>query len=190
MVGTATRATDSYAEFVIVVTICCCSHEWVVFVSTSRAVVIVITVIFAIIGRTLVPVAPAAVIVGASGAGSPRSAMRMRRHFPGGTLRIATGELAEHGHAGSISTTSLTGTWSTTNGQGLSNSPDNRFSGIISGSNWSGNTHSGSNSNSTPMTITINASHGHNVSINAVGNSQKHENRPPYQVINRWKRIA
>lgn len=86
MVGTATRATDSYAEFVIVVTICCCSHEWVVFVSTSRAVVIVITVIYAIIGRTLVPVAPAAVIVGASGAGSPRSAMRMRRHFPGGAM--------------------------------------------------------------------------------------------------------
>lgn len=86
MVGTATRATDSYAEFVIVVTICCCSHEWVVFVSTSRAVVIVITVIYAIIGRTLVLVAPAAVIVGASGAGSPRSAMRMRRHFPGGTM--------------------------------------------------------------------------------------------------------
>lgn len=86
MVGTATRATDSYAEFVIVVTICCCSHEWVVFVSTSRAVVIVITVIYAIIGRTLVLVAPAAVIVGASGAGSPRSAMRMRRHFPGGGI--------------------------------------------------------------------------------------------------------
>ena len=86
MVGTATRATDSYAEFVIVVTICCCSHEWVVFVSTSRAVVIVITVIYAIIGRTLFLVAPAAVIVGASGAGSPRSAMRMRRHFPGGYI--------------------------------------------------------------------------------------------------------
>lgn len=86
MVGTATRTTDSYAEFVIVVTICCCSHEWVVFVSTSRAVVIIITVIYAIIGRTFVLVAPAAVIVGASGAGSPRSAMRMRRHFPGGTM--------------------------------------------------------------------------------------------------------
>lgn len=104
--------------------------------------------------------------------------------------QLTTGELASHEHAGSISTASLTGTWSTTGSQGISNTPTNKFSGIISGSNWSGDTHSGSNSNSTPMTITINASHGHNVSINAVGNSQKHENRPPYQVINRWKRIA
>lgn len=118
------------------------------------------------------------------------SVMAVTGQFPGGALRIATGELAEHGHAGSISTTSLTGTWSTTNGQGLSNSPNNSFSGIISGSNWSGNTHSGSNSNSTPQTITINASHGHSVSINTTGNGQKHENRMPYTVINRWKRTA
>lgn len=118
------------------------------------------------------------------------SIMAVTRHFPGGDTESPTGELAEHGHAGSISTTSLTGTWSTTNGQGLSNSPDNSFSGIISGSNWSGNTHSGSNSNSTPQTITINASHGHSVSINTTGNGQKHENRMPYTVINRWKRTA
>ena len=32
--------------------------------------------------------------------------------------------------------------------------------------------------------------HTHTISINATGGNQRHENRPPYTVINRWKRTA
>jgi hypothetical protein len=32
--------------------------------------------------------------------------------------------------------------------------------------------------------------HSHTVTIDTTGNNQAHENRPPYQVINRWKRTA
>ena len=174
MVGTATRATDSYAEFVIVVTICCCSHEWVVFVSTSRAVVIVITVIYAIIGRTLVPVAPAAVIVGASGAGSPRSAMRMRRHFPGGIIKNpSTGELASHSHSVSCSTVNshTHGYWNNAGGDGHQS-----YNGDAA---WDGKYQTD------PA-----GSHTHTITIANTGNNTAHENRMPYVVINRWKRTV
>lgn len=104
--------------------------------------------------------------------------------------QLSTEELAEHDHDGGTSTANLTGTWSTSNSQGLSNSPDNSFSGIIKGSDWSGNTHSGSNGNKTPKTITINAIHTHTFTTSSVGGNASHENRMPYQVINRWKRTA
>lgn len=103
---------------------------------------------------------------------------------------ITISEMPSHDHGASISTANLTGTWSASGSQGLSNSPSNTFSGIISGSDLSGDTHSGSNSNSTPKTITINASHSHTVTINTTGNSSAHENRMPYTVVNRWKRTA
>jgi microcystin-dependent protein len=103
---------------------------------------------------------------------------------------ITISEIASHNHGASISTANLTGTWSASGSQGLSNSPSNSFSGIISGSDWSGDTHSGSNGNNTPKTITINASHSHSVTINTTGNGSAHENRMPYTVVNRWKRTA
>ena len=99
-------------------------------------------------------------------------------------------EMVAHTHNGDTSTANLTGTWSCSGNQGISNSPDNSFRGIISGSDWSGNTHSGSNSNSTPKNITINATHSHTFTTSSVGGNAPHENRMPYQVVNRWKRTA
>lgn len=104
--------------------------------------------------------------------------------------QLSTDELAIHSHGNSCSTASLVGTWSSTSEQGVSNSPDNSLSGIISGSDWNGDTHSGSNGNSTPKTITINATHSHSISISSTGSNASHENRQPYTVVNRWKRTA
>lgn len=104
--------------------------------------------------------------------------------------QLSTDELANHSHGNSCSTASLVGTWSSTSEQGVSNSPNNSLSGIISGSDWNGDTHSGSNGNSTPKTITINATHSHSISISSTGSNASHENRQPYTVVNRWKRTA
>lgn len=104
--------------------------------------------------------------------------------------QLTTDELANHSHGNSCSTASLVGTWSSTSSQGVSNSPSNSLSGIISGSDWSGDTHSGSNGNNTPKTITINATHSHSISISSTGSNASHENRQPYTVVNRWKRTA
>lgn len=104
--------------------------------------------------------------------------------------QLSTDELANHSHGNSCSTASLVGTWSSTSEQGVSNSPDNSLSGIISGSDWNGDTHSGSNGNNTPKTITINATHSHSISISSTGSNASHENRQPYTVVNRWKRTA
>lgn len=104
--------------------------------------------------------------------------------------QLSTDELANHSHGNSCSTAYLVGTWSSTSEMGVSNSPNNSLSGIISGSDWSGDTHSGSNGNSTPKTITINATHSHSISISSTGSNASHENRQPYTVVNRWKRTA
>lgn len=39
-------------------------------------------------------------------------------------------------------------------------------------------------------TISVNASHGHNISVGNVGGSLSHENRMPYEVVTRWKRTG
>ena len=104
--------------------------------------------------------------------------------------QITIGEMVAHTHNGSTSTKELIGTWSTDQSQGISNSPKNSFSGIISGSDWSGDTHGGSNGNSTPKKITINATHSHTFTTSSVGSNAPHENRMPYEVVHRWKRTA
>ena len=38
-------------------------------------------------------------------------------------------------------------------------------------------------------TISVNATHGHTITISATGNDQSHENRQPYVVIYRFRRI-
>lgn len=35
-----------------------------------------------------------------------------------------------------------------------------------------------------------NGNHSHTITIQYTGGNQPHENRPPYMVINRWKRTA
>lgn len=39
-------------------------------------------------------------------------------------------------------------------------------------------------------TYTINASHDHTVTVQSTGDNSGHENRPPYEVVCRWKRTA
>lgn len=84
---------------------------------------------------------------------------------------VATDELAVHSHGASCSTVgnhSHTYSVTTNNGDGQS-------------AGWAG--HDGS-----AWPTSASGSHTHTISINATGGNQRHENRPPYTVINRWKR--
>ena len=48
----------------------------------------------------------------------------------------------------------------------------------------------GTSGNGHSATISVNASHGHAIYVGNVGGSLSHENRMPYEVVTRWKRIA
>lgn len=85
--------------------------------------------------------------------------------------QLSTDELAVHSHQASCSTVgnhSHTYSVATSSGDSQSAAYSSRI-----GSNWPT---SGS------------GEHTHTISINATGGNQRHENRPPYTVINRWKR--
>ena len=99
---------------------------------------------------------------------------------------VATDELANHGHDISISTTSLVGdtyTWRPAEYE------DVKASGVLSCSKY-GEHCAGDSGKQGNGHIHIDVSHGHSASISATGGNARHENRPPYTVINRWKRTA
>lgn len=98
---------------------------------------------------------------------------------------VATDELANHAHSGSISNTTLTGATDGASDVGYYNSA----SGILS-VNTNTNRIIGGNSSGYTVyrNLSIDATHGHSLSIGGTGSNVKHENRQPYQVINRWKR--
>lgn len=87
--------------------------------------------------------------------------------------QLSTDELASHGHGVSCSTDGLHshGYWYNDGGDGHSS-----YNGSAA---W----------NSLNQTTTAGA-HSHTISIANTGGNVRHENRPPYQVINRWKRTA
>lgn len=87
--------------------------------------------------------------------------------------QLTTEELAEHGHDAACSTDGLHshGYWGNDGGDGHSS-----YNGSAA---WDGLT----------QTTTAGA-HPHTISIANTGGNVRHENRPPYQVINRWKRTA
>ncbi|WP_288879019.1 phage baseplate protein [uncultured Megasphaera sp.] len=86
--------------------------------------------------------------------------------------KLTTNELASHGHGASASTDSHTHTaWT-----------------VIGGSDFLGG-HSGNNGKWGNTTTSQN-SHSHSINISATGGNGYHENRPPYVVVNRWKRTA
>lgn len=86
--------------------------------------------------------------------------------------KLTTNELASHGHGASASTDSHTHTaWT-----------------VIGGSDFLGG-HSGNNGKWGNTTTSKN-SHSHSINISATGGNGYHENRPPYVVVNRWKRTA
>lgn len=93
--------------------------------------------------------------------------------------KLTTNELASHGHGASISSTSLVGTlgaytW------------DHLASGIVSAQDMNGSVNPSGHYGY--YKYTVNASHGHSISLSNTGGNDRHENRQPYLVINRWKR--
>lgn len=99
--------------------------------------------------------------------------------------QLSTDELANHTHSGSISNTTLTGDTSGASDVGYYNSA----SGIIAVNTSTNKIVGGSGSGyAVYRNLSINATHGHSLSIGGTGSNAKHENRQPYEVINRWKR--
>ena len=95
-------------------------------------------------------------------------------------------ELATHGHDASISTTSLIGdtyTWFPAEYENV------KASGVLSCSKY-GDHCAGDGGKQGNGHIHIDVSHNHSASISATGGNARHENRPPYEVIYRWKRTA
>lgn len=100
--------------------------------------------------------------------------------------QLSTDELANHGHGISISTTSLVGdtyTWRPAEYE------DVKASGVLSCSKY-GEHCAGDGGKQGNGHIHIDVSHGHSASISAMGGNARHENRPPFTVVNRWKRTA
>ena len=87
--------------------------------------------------------------------------------------QLTTEELAEHGHGVSCSTDGnhSHGYWYCDGGDGH-------------------HSYNGSASWDTLNQTTTNGAHSHTIYIASTGGNVSHENRPPYQVINRWKRTA
>ena len=87
--------------------------------------------------------------------------------------QLSTDELASHGHGVSCSTDGnhSHGYWYNDGGDGHSS-----YNGTAS---WD-----------CLNQTTTNGAHSHTISIANTGGNVRHENRPPYQVINRWKRTA
>ncbi|WP_444309960.1 phage baseplate protein [Megasphaera sp.] len=100
--------------------------------------------------------------------------------------QLITDELASHGHGVSISTTSLVGdtyTWRPAEDDQVT------ASGVLSCSKY-GEHCAGDSGKQGNGHIHLDASHAHSASISATGGNARHENRPPYETIQRWKRTA
>lgn len=101
--------------------------------------------------------------------------------------QLSTDELANHTHGGSISNTTLTG--ATVGGSDVGYFDSS--SGIVSVNTTTNKIIGGNGSRyKVSRNLSINATHGHTVSISNTGSNTKHENRQPYTVVNRWKRTA
>lgn len=95
--------------------------------------------------------------------------------------QLTTNELPEHTHSGSINTTSLTGRW-------MSYDWDGNCSGIVY--RYENPTdRSSADGDGKRARFAINATHSHSVTLSNSGGNQSHENRPPYIVIYRFRRI-
>ena len=101
------------------------------------------------------------------------------------THQLTVGEIPSHNHSASISTTNLTGTmsfpqWCTVGSSGIVSFKD------------AGNIQTPDGQDHAPpiRTFTINATHGHTISINNTGTDTPHNNMQPYLAIYIWKRKA
>ena len=102
--------------------------------------------------------------------------------------QLTTDELASHNHTVNISWTGLAGDF---NGKGFIRDGNCAGTGILSRGKWGSyevaDSIGGYQNNAS---VHIDASHSHTASVTNTGGGNSHENRQPYQVINRWKRTA
>lgn len=101
---------------------------------------------------------------------------------------LTTDELASHNHTVNISWTGLAGDF---NGKGFIRDGNCAGTGILSRGKWGSYEVAdslGGYQNS--ASVHIDASHSHTASVTNTGGGNSHENRQPYQVINRWKRTV
>lgn len=105
--------------------------------------------------------------------------------------QITIEELTKHNHNILISTASITGDLNANDdNMGLFSCNNSSASGCIS-VRTNGYPHTGRGSNGNCWQhLHIDVSHSHSASASNTGGNQPHENRPPYMVINRWKRTA
>ena len=95
-------------------------------------------------------------------------------------------EMANHSHGVFVSTTSLVGD---TYNWRPAEYEDVKASGVLSCSKY-GEHCAGDSGKQGNGHIHLDASHAHSASISATGGNARHENRPPYETIQRWKRTA
>ena len=100
--------------------------------------------------------------------------------------QLTTGELAVHTHGGSVTTASLTGAFTTAAQEKNDATEANGVFSVGSLASKNGPT----SGQYLRRWVNFNGSHGHGLTINNTGNGTAHENRQPYTVIARWKRIA
>lgn len=104
--------------------------------------------------------------------------------------QLTTKELVAHSHAVSIRHVNLQGSLSYTDNNSLTGGINTGVSGIISKKTAWGHYGGPASADGVTSRINIDASHGHDASIGNSGGSGAHENRQPYIVVNRWKRVA
>ena len=102
----------------------------------------------------------------------------------------STEELPIHTHTASITTASLTGEYCPQNDYGpISKNQSGYANGILSKGSSKGNTPQGAVGIGSYV-LKINASHSHTISLGNVGGGNTHENRQPYIVVYRFRRIS
>lgn len=97
--------------------------------------------------------------------------------------------MPSHTHSATSSTQTATGRLGT--GGNSEYFYKDQTSGVFSNGTSNGNG-DGSSSGLKDRTgyLNFNYSHAHTVTVKATGTEKKHENRPPYNVVQRWRRTA
>ena len=98
--------------------------------------------------------------------------------------QVSTDELPSHTHSALVNSAAIWG-----EGTGIYYETGSLTSGCISFSDeGSAGLAGGTVDPKHRVKLTINAPHAHNISVGNVGGNSHHENRMPYEVVNRWKR--
>ena len=95
---------------------------------------------------------------------------------------IATDELTAHGHGASASIDYASGYFS-----GMSGELGGVFTKLA---NQTSNAGFDETNYYDRIAIQFNHNHGHDITIAMTGGNNSHENRPPYEAVQRWRRTA